>query len=103
MTIMISNLPLFVNDNDVAAIFKIFGQVKFAQVFKCPRGGENLGSAIVGMDDCHEVSFAVYVLNHLLIEGKQLMVAVAEDQNPLYSYRPGNSGPAYLKMAFVEN
>lgn len=95
MNLYVGNLPFTTTSEDLAAMFRRFGEVKSAQVITDRDTGRSRGFGFVEMDD-EEARRAIEELDGSDIGGRKLTVNQAQprqDRGPRPERRGGPGGP----------
>ena len=92
MNVYVGNLPFSTSDEDLAAMFRRFGEVTSAQVITDRDTGRSRGFGFVEMSDDDAARAAIEELNDSDVGGRRLTVNEARPRQPR---REGGGGGGY--------
>ncbi len=78
MNIFVANLNYKVRDERLSEIFEEYGEVLSARIIKDRATGRSKGFGFVEMADDNEASTAIEELNGVTLEGRDIVVKVAQ-------------------------
>lgn len=74
MNILVSNLSSNIISNDLVELFSVYGAVSYAAIVRDKKSGRSKGNAFLEMPRENEGEQAILALNHLLLDGKEIIV-----------------------------
>ena len=80
MNIYIGKLPFSTTDENLAELFRAYGQVLSARVVRDRDTGQSKGFGFVEISNEHEALAAISALNHTSLEGQTLIVNEAREK-----------------------
>lgn len=80
MNIFVASLPFSADDNDLRDLFEPFGEVSSAKVIFDRDRNRSKGFGFVEMADDDAAKAAIAELNDSAVDGRNLVVKVAEDR-----------------------
>jgi len=93
MNIFVANLNFKVQEEDLRETFEAFGEVDSARIITDRHTGRSKGFGFVEMPNEAEANTAIENLNEKEMEGRNLVVKVAEERRE--QRRFSNRGPQY--------
>ena len=80
MNIFVASLPFSADDNDLRDLFEPFGEVSSAKVIFDRDRNRSKGFGFVEMEDDESAKAAIAELHDSSVDGRNLVVKVAEDR-----------------------
>ncbi|HUC83047.1 MAG TPA: RNA-binding protein [Flavisolibacter sp.] len=74
MNILVLNLSANINREDLIQLFSVYGEVSYAAIVRDKKSGRSKGTAFLEMPNKAEGEQAVFALNHVLLDGKEMLV-----------------------------
>lgn len=74
MRIHVSNLSVYVFAGDLKKLFKAYGNVLLAVVYRNEANSRSLGFAMVDMPNDAQAAQAILCLNDVVIDGRKMML-----------------------------
>jgi RNA recognition motif-containing protein len=74
MNILVSNVSENIIRNDLLELFAVYGEVSYAAIVRDKKSGRSKGTAFLEMPNEAEGEQAIIALNHLLLDGKEIIV-----------------------------
>ena len=81
MNIFVANLNFKVQEEDLRETFEAYGEVDSARIITDRHSGRSKGFGFVEMSNDDEASRAIEELNEKEVEGRNLVVKVAEERS----------------------
>ena len=78
MKLIVLNLPRKFSENELAALFKQYGNIKACNIVMDAVTGQSKGFGFVQMALAHEAKIAVEELNNHIIDKKRIRVKLAD-------------------------
>jgi len=93
MNIFVANLNFKVQEEDLRETFEEYGEVDSARIITDRHTGRSKGFGFVEMTNADEANVAIENLNDKEVEGRNLVVKVAEERKEQRRFT--NRGPQY--------
>lgn len=74
MNILVTNLSVNINNNDLVAMFSVYGNVSYAAVVRDKVSSRSKGRAFLEMPNEAEAEQAINALNGSILDGKEITV-----------------------------
>lgn len=74
MNILVLNLSENIIRDDLVQLFSVYGEVSYAAIVRDKKSGRSKGTAFLEMPHKAEGEQAIFALNHLLLDGREIFV-----------------------------